>query len=405
MAEIQDDHVLAVDPTDDVGALTQARFHYQVELAAARCIRMLLDDSIGRVICEWHEDYIVQYKTAPSELVSVKHLEPTQPRWSVAALCSAGGVRHLFTRWQRVEERCTCRLQSDAGLLAGKDKAGALGEACNNGDRRALEEWAKTLTPQLHSANHEEVERFLAVLKFECGLPDRQAITDFNLNNVVRPTLLELGRDESDAQRVYKAVCDLVATASRTGDRHDVLAALASPDALASDARRRHALESKSINRAQVLEVMAPEMTRPRVLLSAPAPAGHTRTRLAKKLERGGLGPTAISSAARFMSNWMRIEHQWSVDLPGGQGEIEHLRQWIVHLVSRAEREARRTGRTDQSYAGLIQERVEALVRVSELDFSPTMPISDMLLLGIVYERTEACEIFWSERFDVDGVP
>jgi hypothetical protein len=33
------------------------------------------------------------------------------------------------------------------------------------------------------------------------------------------------------------------------------------------------------------------------------------------------------------------------------------------------------------------------------------MPLTVELLLGLAYERTEACEIFWSDPFDPSGVP
>jgi hypothetical protein len=119
MTETTSDPALEVDPSDDAGALAQSRFQFQVELATARCVRMLVDDDIVSVVFEWHEDYVVQYRTALSKLVSVKHLESSQPRWTVSSLCSDGGLKHLFERWQRVEGRCTSRLQTNAGLRTG----------------------------------------------------------------------------------------------------------------------------------------------------------------------------------------------------------------------------------------------------------------------------------------------
>ena len=67
------DPIAETVPSDDAGGLAQDRFDYQVHLAAARCAWMLVGDEIVSAICEWHEDYVVQYRTAPSALVSVKH--------------------------------------------------------------------------------------------------------------------------------------------------------------------------------------------------------------------------------------------------------------------------------------------------------------------------------------------
>lgn len=396
------DPVLETEPSDDAGALAQDRFDYQVHLATARCAWMLVDDEIVSVICEWHEDYVVQYRTAPSELVSVKHLEASQARWTVAGMCGAGGLRHLFERWERVRERCTCRLQTNCGLRPGADEPGGLRDACAKGDAPELHRWAQLLAPHLGSDDPAEVERFLRNLKFECELPDRHTIATVLANKVMRPVLRQMALDERHADRSWGILHEFVAEASRSGDRHDVSVALSDPDALAGDAERRRTLERKTIDRARALEALDVDRSRPRVLLSASPATARSRTRLVKKLERGGLGPTAIRSATRLRSNWLRIEHRWAVDLPGGQGELEHLRSHVIHIASQVERAAREL---DRPYGAAMQARMEEVLTTDRLAFDPALPVSDLLLLGLVYDRTEACEVWWSDEFDADALP
>lgn len=402
MSDSPADAVVETPPLDDAGALAQDRFDYQVHLATARCARMLVDDEIASVICEWHEDYVVQYRRAPSELVSVKHLEGSQPRWTLAGLCGAGGLLHLFERWRRVRERCTCRLQTNCGLRVGADEPGALREACANGDGPELRRWATLLAPGVGSDDVEEVDRFLRALKIECELPDRHTVATVLATEVMRPVLRQLGFDERHADLLWRVLHDVVAEASRSGDRHDVSVALSDPDALAGDFERRRVLQRKTIDRARALGALEVDRSRPRVLLSSPPAFDRPRTRLVKKLERSGLGPTAIRSATRLRSNWLRIEHQWAVDLPGGQAELEHLRSHVVHTASQVERAAREN---DHPYGAVMQARMEEVLTTDHLGFDPLIPVSDMLLLGLVYDRTEACEVWWSDEFDADAAP
>ncbi|MFP5489590.1 MAG: dsDNA nuclease domain-containing protein, partial [Acidimicrobiia bacterium] len=77
------DPTVTVGPTDDVGADTLDRFRYQAHLIARACVAMVDDRRISAVICEWHEDYVIQFANGPSEIVSVKHHDGSQSHWTV----------------------------------------------------------------------------------------------------------------------------------------------------------------------------------------------------------------------------------------------------------------------------------------------------------------------------------
>ena len=90
-------------PDDDAGAATLGRFRFQAELAARFVLAKLAGEPIDRIFCELHEDYVVVFSDGRLPcLVSVKHLESSQPRWTLHALGQDGGVAHLYSRWRAI---------------------------------------------------------------------------------------------------------------------------------------------------------------------------------------------------------------------------------------------------------------------------------------------------------------
>lgn len=86
-------------PPDDTGAATAARYRFQSEVIARDAISCLLTGR-GAVVCEWQQDAIVIHGKDDVELLSVKHIEASQGRWTRRQLIDAGGLRQLFERWQ-----------------------------------------------------------------------------------------------------------------------------------------------------------------------------------------------------------------------------------------------------------------------------------------------------------------
>jgi hypothetical protein len=66
----------------NTGPETRARFRYQDECLALRCIANLASDEIEMFITEWATDYVVVARDGRRELVSVKHRDPTELRGS-----------------------------------------------------------------------------------------------------------------------------------------------------------------------------------------------------------------------------------------------------------------------------------------------------------------------------------
>lgn len=382
----QTEPVLAVDPEEDVGAQTLARYRYQSCLITAQCMALVVEGGSTAVICEWHEDYVVQRPNLRSELVSVKHHEPDQVNWTVGQLCSVGGLKHLFDRFRRLGDRCTYRLQTNESLRSGKGQPAELRDACTGRDPAAIASWAKVLTTQL-GAEVNEIERFLSLLVLDDAQPSKADIEVIHIAKLVPDFLARLGADRRlDPSDAYERVRGMVERASATSPRATVLDALADPLSLSHDRKRADLLASKTIDLDRVRSALAaPLSLTPRSLLAQPLPSDDSRTRLSKKLEAGGFGPTAINGARRLRANWASYEREWRSDLPGDEDILEDLRAKAVLLAGKAEG----AKRVPAAFYGLeMRLEIEQLIAATNLSEEGWGDMTDDVFMGLVYDRT-----------------
>jgi hypothetical protein len=394
------DPVTSASPVEDIGAATLSRYQFQAALVAARCVHMMVDDRIKAIICEWHEDYVVQFANGSSELVSVKHHDGDQLNWTVKQLCEDGGLKHLFHRWSQLGESVTCRLQTNEHMRTGKDEPAALRDACAAHDPAERARWAKLLSKHLGTNDLLAIERFLSVLVIEDRQPDRHTIHTFHVAEVMPQLVGRLSLEGSTVIEAYEDIRTLALDASSEPGREVIFEALADPAALSLDSQKARTLAAKTLDRTRVLEALT-KRRGPKVLLSARLDATPARTRLVKKLEAGGAGPTGMRSAQRLRANWSNYESAWSPELPGQDDVLEHLRTMVVRFAGEAEGATRRPG---EHYAAAMTDRLTALLAESDLHQQGRGPLTTELLLGLAFDRTEACEIYWSDPFDPDTV-
>ena len=118
--------LLATAPPDDAGAQTDDRYHWQAAMAAADCLSLYRDavgsdgslrgDCADRIVCEWHEDWVVMSQDEV-ELVSAKHRDPSAGAYTtIPRLVDEGGLAHLFSRWAALGEKPICRLVTQCHL-------------------------------------------------------------------------------------------------------------------------------------------------------------------------------------------------------------------------------------------------------------------------------------------------
>jgi hypothetical protein len=405
----EDGGVERLPPVEDVGSDTLGRYRYQAELATRPCLSLLVRDDVERVICEWHEDYVVCFSSGVTALVSVKHLEESQPRWTVATLCTDGGLAHLFGRWRAARERATCLLQTNTKMRTGADQPAALRDCCAAQQDACLEEWSKILLPHLakvfddgHKPTVEEVLRFLRMLRVEDDLPKRSDIRSRNLTDLMPDVMSYLGRSAAHTELVYDAVVAEVERASRNEGGREVLELIGDPTRFDVDAAMADVVQAKTLDRSRILQCLAGDsvsVARSTVrMLSDTAPP----SRLVAKLANGGFGPTALNNARNLRLNWEAHMRRWSSDLPTLRDEFDDVMVSVLHAAQAAEGRSRVA---TSAYGPRMLEELEAELQARAIIPPGLVSPEVRLTLGCAFALTDECRIWWSDEFEIGAAP
>jgi Cap4 dsDNA endonuclease len=388
-------------PPEDVGATTHARYRYQWEVGARVCLAMLGEDGPSAILCEWHEDHVVFYGDGTAELVSVKHREVSEGPWTLRGLCVDGGVAHLFQRWLGLERVPRCRVATNGGLNTGPGESRAFVDACHSRDPEAIRRFGPQIQGHLGAATVEDVIAFCLILSVESGIPGRAHIAASNIQDLLAPGLAHLRVSAADPRRVYEACVGLVEGASRDVGQRVTLGSMADVNRLATRVTTAALLESRLVTRSQVRSCVMNALTSGGFPLAPTRPV-MSRSVLIRKLERGGIGPTSRHSAQRERALWAELEARYRSDLPGVNSELEDLRTRVLDLVSAAEVEVLSKDHAVQYGAALLA-KVRDTLQVGRLTRTPALPIEDVHLLGLAFQLTDECEVWWSEEFDVEA--
>jgi hypothetical protein len=383
--------ILDTSPLDDSGAATQARFRFQHDCTARLAFGMLAAaDAAGGivlVVCEEHEDAIVLYEHDVVELVSVRHYD--DQTLSLPDLRNA--VVGLFRRWQSTGRSARCRLMTNGKPVAGAKRARGLIDACHS---KKPEQWVASVMEWTGSQDPDEVSGFLCGFSVDDPTGAREVIAAINIQHVVRPALAAAGFD-LDPGVAYQRVVDLVGRCNRSEPMDDtaMLRYLADADRASARARAQERIGRRAIDRERLMEaLLEPVFPEQHLQLSfdqVPVSEGST---LERKLKLGGFGPTTINAAQMLRANWEALETRWRVDVPGGDPVFADLRGRALTAAARAERRAL----ADGTYGPAMHDEVEREFTVDGLERRPAFTIDDELLLGLVYELTDECRIWWS---------
>jgi hypothetical protein len=390
------------EPAEDSGAQTQSRFRYQHECTARSCVDMLLPDNrVASVVCEEHEDFIVIYADGRIELVSVKHREVSRGPWSYAALCSEGGVKHLYERWLKTGRRALCRVMTNAGLKTGALEAQQLVDACQSRESERIEPFLAKLAVALGCEDHERVREFTLVLSVEAGLPSREHIGAVNISDMYWPALQELSLVQALADPYYKRVLDLIARANRDqiGERLDLREALLDPGRFDEAAARDRRIKRRTITREDMFDALHP-LTQPEpslVPVNRHAPPPPPPSRLQRKLLAGELGPTMIASAVQLRAQWYAFESTRRANVPGGDPAFEALRLRVAQLASASESRVS----SSAPYGKTMHLDLIETVTTDRLPAGVPFALDDQLLQGLVFQLTDECKVWFSEAFEL----
>lgn len=93
-----------LEPADDSGSDTAARFHYQAEVMFPYCLACALGDDIECVVAEHFEDIAVR-QNERWRFIQVKSRNATLPPWTLHKVLEPGGALHtLFRTYQHVKD-------------------------------------------------------------------------------------------------------------------------------------------------------------------------------------------------------------------------------------------------------------------------------------------------------------
>jgi hypothetical protein len=395
-----------IEPPDDAGADTLGRFQFQIELTLQDCLAAIVEERIERVICEFHEDYIVYRAGAPRCLVSVKHLEESRPRWTLRGLCDAGGVFHLFGRWRAASEDATCLLRTNTGLLTGHDKPGGLQRCCTSGDEASRVVWAERLEPIFNEKLSDdvkttvsEVERFLTVLRLEDQLPKRTEIRAHNIVYLMPEVLQYLGQPADRTTEIYDLLVQEVDRACRKETDRSMLAMLADPDRLDGSSALASTIEAKTITKGRLLRAIARPREVAATTLRVQELQSTSASRLKAKLAKGGFGPTAINNARNLRLHWEAHRHRWSSDLPVHIDRFEEAKAIVLGAAEVAENRTRSANR--QPYGATMLEELRRELASRRIDVPGSNPGDVELLVGCAFQLTDECVVWWSDEFEI----
>ncbi len=363
-------------PNDDAGSETLARYEFQITLTAWNCIELILDDDIQEIICEWHEDYVV-VRTSQSELVSVKHIEPSTGSWTLAKIVGDGGLKHLFDRWRAAGRTPACRLRTNGGLKAGANEASAIARACAGNEVSRV---AGLLMPRLGGDDLSEVEDFLSILTIDAELPKRDDLLARLLVHELPPLCEILGWSPDEMASRFEVVRSVVSEAAR----RDIRSEGRSPGVPGHDTTAlARAQAAKSVTRKKLVDAMS------RV---APAHA----SKLTAKLDAGGFGPTDVERCKRLRAEWLAFAYQWDPGVPG-DSTPDRIRQEVEDLAVLAET---KTATQGSVYGREMRAELVSLAGGQTIGL-PGRQLSEDLILGVAYDATDKCRIWWSARFDL----
>ncbi|MFI7075032.1 hypothetical protein, partial [Micromonospora sediminicola] len=411
--------------------------HYQTEIIASFCLSMPTDTSIVKIICEWHEDFIIVRNQPPFlELVSVKHHDRLVYT-TMKSLCDEGGIAHLFDRWLGYTSRPAVRLASNTPLggRPGEHTPRALYEVCRAAklatprgtallahlawammDMAAksteLENIPKPTGPTpLKAKRHDPTGlpaglfdmllRFILACQFDCERPKKRDIQDVNIRQLALPATGKLGFSASAAADVYRAVADLVSEASRdhSGRPTDLAQYLTNPGAYDPKSEIAQTIERRTVPRDAVLAAVRLGARRaagdPVLLLrsgQAPprSPGGH---RLVEKMRDARIDADEQENALRLRDLWM---HAWPQARTGFPEDVEtefRLEMEILDIVRRIRQQL-----IDKSghYGIHFQAMLHQELRQANLSSKVSVPLDDFHVLGFAYELSDLCRFGFS---------
>ncbi len=430
--------LVAIAPSDDSGADTADRYHWQAAMAAADGLTLYYRtlgegtspaDSDRRVLCEVHEDWVLVDGDAV-ELVSGKHREQSVATFTtVNMLADAGGLAHMFDRWSVLRERPTCRLVTTGGLGSGDPQslvnaAGHFEQLRLSGapvtvddERRALvcafrdsiakhsvpvrKTWDGTSLGGAISMDDRAVEvaRFLSVLSIDHSKPRRDHIEFSAPSEYAKPVLDRLEVGATVSATVVVAVWEAVANLFRVRMRARGSVPWAGlPEKIFgrpleesfATAQGERLMRERTITMEDIEIAIETAISQP--VGFAPISRLPRSTRLAVKMATGGCTDNGIERAEDLRQDYKTYWRDRQSGDPTARSEQSRLQRRLLRISD----EESAVGLPGTIFWRRVQERVD---NIPAEELPPGMDAD--LVLGGICDLTNECKVWFGERFDV----
>jgi hypothetical protein len=119
---------------------------------------------------------------------------------------------------------------------------------------------------------------------------------------------------------------------------------------------------------------------------------------MVRKLEAGGIGPTNVENAKQLRADWTDYETRWRREVPGSDPEWLNLRARVLDAAAQAELDID----TAETYGEAMLRALNTRLQDERLQGLTGFPMDDRLLLGLAFQLTDECRVWWSR--DREGV-
>lgn len=383
-------------PDEDAGSSTAGYYEFQYGWVAKFCLDMAAGQGeLEWILCEWHTDFILGWHSTMAP-VSVKSREPNAGAWTLAKLFSDGGMLTLYRRWLALGKPRECRWITNGGM---NGECQRLQQMCRKEDAAAIKVWIGHHKYRFgQEVETADLLAFLRALRIDNDGPRPSDQRIVNIETHARRSLRLMGRSPAHAAEAYDRCVDMARKASRgfaviEPEWTSAARGALNSGALAAATARRRLLK------ADVMRSMINEITDP-IAAHVPPVAGDATT-LVKKLRRGKVVPTAEAAARRARLQWSAFEASFSEPIPrnSGPSDFARLRSQVLHAATQAQIAASREG---NPYGDHMLEQLEERMSQMARDAPPVHGVRTDLLMGLVYDLTARCEVWWSDRFDVN---
>jgi hypothetical protein len=288
--------ITAIEPPDNTGSETFARYVYQALAAFPYCLQCAIDNGIQCIYPEHFEDLALQTSTR-WRFIQIKTRDPKYGAWRLTHLVDTGGAFHSLLRTYRALGTLDYTLEAflqgavayGDDLLCIEDRSAGDFERCRTRIRDGLH------------LGDDELDGFVDRLRLSHGLPARAALERANIN-LLGTTAPHLSFDEICA--IHGRVIDAVVQAMMGADTSEVYPLAVTDATSVAEERLRLQVEAKRLTREILRPLFGPltHVSRP-LLRRLVDPSPTPPTVLEQKLLAAGAPATIVDDARSVRAN------------------------------------------------------------------------------------------------------